>query len=618
MSNKIVKVVIGLPVEGPFDYWVPEDFRDAIRVGTRVRVPFGGRKHIGYVIGLTDKSRFPQSKLKLIAAVIDTTPLINEEILNLTQATAQYYGCAWGEVIETSLPKALRTGTMINFSVKQHPLPKTVGVSETVLVHDVSRKKSWDYLSDQIRKTIALGQGVIVLVPEIASIPFIEEILKKSISEKAMVLGRESNVKAELESWAMIRGGQVRIVVGTRSAVFCPIQNLGLIIVWDEDHQAYKQEQSPFYHGRDVALRRGQMSGARIILVSALPSPEVWWPASQTRKEIFFYDADKSVPIQLVDVTDYRSRKMVQISVPLRNTMEQTIKKGGKIVLFLNRKGFSTMTRCHQCQYTLQCPRCASNLAYLFAVKKMACSHCNYTMVPPSVCPQCQSSYLRFSGVGIEKLESEIARIFPQSRLKSYDKDTPGIPSNFDILIATQAVLKLQDQIAVDLVGAMYIDSELNRPDFRSAHKTFALLIQLRQMAREKLIVQTRLADNDCLKFAVKMDFQKFYSKEIKLRRELKLPPFNHLISIIVRAANEQAAFDQANMLYRQFDDKNKRKSIMVSEPQPDAIPKLRGKYRFMILVKGKSAEKILTFVRAALKGIKRKSGALISVNVDP
>jgi len=614
--SKIAKVVVGLPIEGPFDYWVDETLRTQIAVGKRVRIPFGGRKRIGYVVGRTDKSRFPMSRLKSIFSVIDSAPILNDDLLQLTRQVSDYYGCSWGEVIETSLPKALRSGTVVDLPVAGDSQRQTALPGQIILLQDLNRKQGWDFLLENIHKTIVAEQDVIVLVPEISVLYFTAEILK-SVSDRVVVLDRKLAAKKELDHWLMAKTKEAKIVLGTRSAVFAPVDHLGLMVVLEEDHPAYKQEQSPFYHGRDVALMRAGKNGCRVILENYAPCPEVWWQAKKGKMKLLFLAAEKSADMQIVDVTEYKSRRNVLVPVPLRHAIERTVKAGGKVILFLNRKGFSTMTKCPQCQFILRCPRCETNLSYLYAQKKMACGHCNYTADLPDLCPQCRNSYLRSSGVGIEKLESELARIFPQYRLGLYDRDTKNLPMQFDILIATQAVLRVQNQFSAELIGAVHVDSELNRSDFRSAHRTFSLLVQLRQMAREKFIVQTRLPDNYCFKAAMKMDFKGFYREEIKFRRQLSLPPFNHLVSIIVRAAQEKAAFEQTNILYRKMQETIKR-GIMVTEPQPDAMPKLRGKYRFMILVKGKSAEKILLFVYASLKGVKRKSGTIISVNVDP
>jgi len=614
--NKIVKVVVGLPIEGPFDYWVDETLRAQIAVGKRVRIPFGGRKRIGYVVGQADKSRFPGGRLKPIFSVIDATPILNDELLQLTREVSIYYGCSWGEAIETSLPKALRSGMTIDLPVTENFLGQKTSLHQIILLQDLNRKQGWDFLSENIRQSIAAGQDVIVLVPEITVLNFMAEMLKK-ISDKVIILDRKLAAKEELNNWLMAGAKEAKIVLGTRSAVFAPVHHLGLMVVIEEDHQSYKQEQSPFYHGRDVALMRAGKNDCRVILENCAPCPEVWWQAKKGTMKLLSFSTEKSAGMQIVDMTDYKSRKSVLISVPLRNAIEKTVRAEGKVILFLNRKGFSTMTKCPQCQFILQCPRCETNLSYLYAQKKMTCGRCNYRADLPELCPQCRSSYLRSSGIGIEKLESELARIFPKYRLGLYDRDTKNLPVQFDILIATQAILRLQNQFSVELIGAIHMDSELNHPDFRSAHKTFSLLIQLRQMTKEKFIVQTRLPENYCFKSAAKMDFKGFYREEIKFRRQLGLPPFNHLVSIIVRAAQEKAAFEQVNIFYRKMQDTLKR-GIMVTEPQPDVMPKLRGKYRFMILVKGKSAEKILSFVRTSLKGIKRKSGAIISVNVDP
>ncbi|HOW35791.1 MAG TPA: primosomal protein N' [Candidatus Omnitrophota bacterium] len=614
MNSKIVQVVVGLPVEGPFDYFTEGALADKIAIGQRAWVPFGPRKLVGFIVGVAAKSKF--KRLKPIFSLIDNEPVLDSRLLALTQEISRHYGCSWGEAIEMSLPDALRKGKAVDIPPLDSSSILSQGNPETILVHDKSNKKYWPFLLENMRDTLSLGKGILFIVPENSLTDELKNKIKSETAEEIVVLDKRLKSGDELKEWQKVKGGQAKIIIGTRSAIFAPARNLGLIVVLDEDHAAYKQEQSPFYHLRDVALMRSVIENCRMIFVSAVPSAEVWQQVSSKKIKLVALEADSTSRVQIIDVSDFHFRKSSVFSFPLRNGIEKTLEARGKIVLFMNRKGFSTLTRCRQCGYTVKCRRCDTNLVYLFDRKIMVCRYCHFTANPPSVCPQCQSSYIRYSGLGIEKLESEISRIFPKARVCHYDRDTHSFPSDFDILIATQAVLRIQDKLFVDLVGAVQIDSELNRPDFRAAQKTFALLVHLKNLAKEKLIIQTRNPDNYCLKAILKSDFNKFYKKELSLRKELGLPPFKHFIAIVIRTAKEALAGEQAQELYKVL--KENSKAVEILEPQPDKTVKLRGKYRWVILMKSKSVIKMMGLAHKALKTFRKKAGVVVSVDVDP
>ena len=441
--------------------------------------------------------------------------------------------------------------------------------------------------------------------------------LKAAISVPIAVFDKKMTPKKELEQWLNIQEGVVSLVVGSRSAVFAPVKNLGLIIVVNEENSAYKQEQSPFYHAREVVLMRCAIEKSSVLFVSSSPSLELWHLVSKKKMRLISFPAQKLGQVIPVDLTNFNARKTSLISFPLRNHIEKTLAQGGKVVLFMNRRGFSLLTRCYSCGHTFKCTRCDVNLSYSYAKKKMICRHCHAAVEVPSVCPKCRNTHLRSLGTGIEKLESELARIFPNAKLATYDKDTQEIPRGFDILVATQAVLRIQDKISAQLIGCIHIDSELNRPNLRAAEHTFALLVHLRLWAQEKLVVQTRLLDNECIQAALKMDFKNFYKKELKLRRELGFPPFAHLVALNLRSMKEETVLQQAYDFYTEL-GKILPREIDMLEPQPDVVPKLRDKYRFTIMLKGKSVQQILAFIKNGLKQFKRKAAVTLTVNVDP
>ncbi len=613
MIPRIAHVVVGLPLETHFDYTVPEALQPKIKVGQRVRVSFRREIRVGYVVELAEKSAY--KNLKPIFAILEEEPCLDANALQWTRLLSGHYACSWGEAIETSLPNFLRKPRVAEIPAINAPvLPKVK--HETFLLHDPSLKQYWEHLFTMIDRAFKHGQSVIFLVPEAHQINGIAEKLKTRFHEAIAVLDKQLKPKQEMEQWSLIREGKAKIVVGTRSAVFAPALLPGLIILLEEEHDAYKQEQAPAYHARVAAHIRAFVQGCHVVLISAAPSAETWWQAKENIAQRTFFPPERSAEVQIVDLSNYGAKQSI-VSFPLRNLLEKTLAENGKVVLFINRKGFSSATRCNQCGHSLQCPRCEVSLTYLYSKKKMACRRCRFTTEVPKICPNCRSRYLRSVGTGIEKLESDIARVIPTARISRYEQETKQAPRNANIIIATQAVRRILPELNADVLAILQFDAFLNRVDFRSANKVFSLAMELRHQVSKKLVVQTFQMDNYALKTLVKMDFDAFYGEELKLRQELKLPPFDYLATVMLRGKQEEAVLAQANALFELL-TKKETAGVEVLDPQADVIPKLRDQYRFTIMLKGQSLETILGLIKAALKDLKRKSSVIVTVNVDP
>ena len=615
MIPKIAQVVVGLPVEGPFDYFVDEKMQGSIVEGMRVYVPFGPRQRVGFVVGLAAKSSF--NYLKPILFALDRVPALDRNALKLTKELSAYYGCSWGEAIECSLPAVLRTKKFLDLPPADANHKQEICSKEIIFCHDKGTTGRWPFIIERIKKILACGRGVVFLVPEKSMLAKVQKVLQKECDVPLSVLDKVLSAKQELEAWIKIRKGESRLVIGTRSAVFAPLPDAGLIVVYEEENPAYKQEQSPFYHVDEVADMRAKIEGATLAFITSSSSVELWWRIKKKKAQRRSFEADRLASLQLIDLSNYKSRRRATVSYPLSNHMEQTLTQGGKIVLLLNRLGFGTMARCAKCNHTVRCRRCDVNLSYFFARKKLICHLCNAPADLPSVCPQCHTAYMRYWGVGIEKMESEIARIFPQARVARFDRETKNIPPNVNILVGTQAVLRVLDQFQPQLIGMLNVDTELGRMDFRSAQRVFSLLIHLRQTARDKVFVQTYDPGHYCLQSVLKMDFEKFYKNEIRFRKEADLPPFSHLVAVGLRGTHKDAVFDQAKALYEKLQS-GKGDHIEILDPQPDVMPKLRDKYRFTIMCKGKSLPAILTCIKSAIKIFKRKQNVIVTINVDP
>ena len=616
MNPRIAKVVVGLPVDGPFDYQIGADLKGRIAVGDRVRVSFNRRDRVGFVVATAQRSLF--KRLNPVLALLDKAPVLDEPAFELAKALSAQYGCSLGEAIEACLPPALRHDKVSASSSCVRTMAKNTAGEKgaMVLVHDQTRHRRWTVIIENIQKALSQTKNVIVLVPEIVFIPETLSILSHALTCPIAALDKKLTPEKELTQWERIRGGEYPVVVGVRSAVFTPVPDLGLIVVDEEGHEAYKQEQTPHYRAEEVARMRSAIESCRVLFAGSVPSAETWERARREKWETIVLGAERKGRVQIVDMNNYNPGKTSVFSFPLQNATQKTLENGGKVVLFMNRRGFSTRTHCQQCGFTVKCERCNVNLSYLYSKKTMICRHCNFKRELPKVCPQCNGSYLRSTGMGVEKLESEAARLYPGAGIQRYDSEKNVFPQGADIIIATQAVFRRHEQWAVSLVAVLNIDDQMHHHDFRSGQKAFSLLVRLQQLASETLLIQTRMADNYCIKAVKTMDFAKFYREELKSRKELNLPPYSHLVALGLRGKKEEVVFEQCHDLFARLKERG-LKGIDISDPHPDINPKLRDKYRYTILLKGRSVKSILTLIKSVLKGFKKRN-IIIAVNVDP
>ncbi|MDD3374995.1 MAG: primosomal protein N' [Candidatus Omnitrophica bacterium] len=615
MKKQIAQVVVGLPVDKSFDYKIDSAFLGKIKVGQRVIVPFQSKKMMGFVVGLKETSPF--EKLRSIINVLDSEPVISPNLLKLAEEFSKYYCCSFGEAVETFLPRNLKkTKKSVEISIKKDVLPNK-RKPRFFLVCGQPTDQSWIKVLNKIKNTINAGQGVIVLVPENLKIKYVADQLKEQTKKEVIVLDKKIRGTEELKNWLRLKNAEASVVVGTRSCVFAPVYNLGLIVILEENNFSYKQDQSPFYHARDVALMRSRIEKCSFVALAQVPSVEIFFLTKSKEIDLVNLYPKTNLPVQVIDISNYKPRKNTLVSIPLYYAIEKTLNERGKILLLMNKRGFSSFGVCAKCQNVLKCPRCDVHLTYLFHSKEVVCRHCNYKSNRPEICPSCNVGYLNFTGQGIEKLESEVARIFPSARVSCFDRDSGQIKKDFDVLVATQAVLNLQKKPSFDLTAVVQLDSELNRLDYRAAHKAFSLLLHLKSLTNKQMVIQTRLADNYCIENLAKDDFLGFYENELELRKEIECPPFVHMAEVLVRSLKKESALIQADALYQNFLSQD-IKGVEVSDPQPHMIAQLRDQYRFAILIKSKEVQKIVKVVRQGLKDIKRKADSIVTINVDP
>lgn len=630
------KVVVGLPIEGPFDYIIPPSLHKKIKVGSRVWVLFGTRKVLGYVTGLTRKTNI--KNLKTILEVVDDLPILDKNMLLLSKELSDYYGCSLGEAIEAALPEPLRKGKSLpridNSQVSAANFCKTVpGEGNIVLIHDLSVSKRWDIYIQEIKKTIDDGKAVIILFPDLESVLKGKAIIEDELKYPAIVLHRKQ--PQELEEWCKVKTGKVCISIGTRSNVFAPFNNLGLLIIEEEQESSYKQDQVPHYHGRVAAFMRTNIVKAKLILGSSTPSLESFYLAKESEintqgaantgseksraVKYIFIQRTKSYPeIKIVDTKDSFlgiRKKSVIISKYIEDSIASILSASGKALIFLNRSGFATTAYCHNCGVILKCERCNINLVYHFKENILSCHYCNFKMPEPEICPRCNSGYIKHSGFGTEKIESELSRVFPQAKIKRLDKQVKSEFNGADLFIATSYIFK-EPIHNFDLVVVLAIDNSLNRVDFRASEKTFALLTGLTGLTDKKIIIQTSLSNHHCFRALVNNNVSMFYEEELRQRQQLQFPPYQHIGLVKLRGKNETRVQDSSNDLFKKL-NKCKSKGIKILSVSPGHPSKLRGNFYWQILIKAGSAYRITKFIKKHLKDFSH-SGIIVTIDIDP
>ena len=498
------------------------------------------------------------------------------------------------------------------------------------------------------------GRSVLVLVPEIALTPAVAGAFRDAFGDRVAVQHSGLSDGERSDQWFRIRRGEVSVVVGTRSAVFAPLRELGLIIVDEEHDSSFKQEETPRYHGRDVAVVRGRNAGALVVLGSATPSLESSYNASSARyTRVIMERRVQDRPLASVSVVDMRQEYAehgpdVILSGALKNAISKRLQAGQQSLILLNRRGLATAVFCRQCGGTIECPNCSVSLIVhsdrLRAATRAEaegrdrhrarCHYCNYGMLVPRACPACKGPYLERRGFGTEKVAREIEAGWPSAKVARLDRDSvrrkgaaAGIlrsmaAGSIDVLVGTQMIAKGHDFPRVTLVGVVSADVGLGLADFRAAERTFQLLTQVAGRAGRgtelgEAIVQTIYPHHYSIEHACQQDYSAFFAKELGYRQAMRYPPLTAMVNIVVKGPNAHAALSDAATLAQHLRNNASVGRFDVLGPAPAPVSKLRGEYRAQIFLKGSHRAQMRQAVLAALAAepdLRRR----VSVDVDP
>ncbi len=660
-------VAVDAPLPGGLTYLPPENGA-VLERGHSVRVPLGKRTAHGVVLkpALEATSEY---KLRAILESNDTRPTLPAAYMDWLEWLAHYYIYPLGQIVESVFPplkkggRGSRKGSVVNEQAEQSSPPPLTDEQRSVLagieshpgfnvhlVHGVTGSGKTEVYLHLLHNVIQAGKRGLVLVPEISLTPQLIDRFSKRFPGAIAVLHSHLTEREKTNQWWSVVDGQKKILVGARSALFCPMPDLGLIILDEEHEPSYKQDEKLKYHARDAAIVLAKNLNIPIVLGSATPSMESWSNALQGKYKLHTMaqrvNARPLPEIVVVDLKAVHSRRKdtpsklpYWLSDELYTELETVLSRGEQAALFLNRRGMAQTAQCHACGYVAECPNCSVTLT-LHAHSYLVCHYCDYSERASKTCPDCKENDLSALGLGTEKIETDIQQIFPDVRIGRADRDEiqtreqlEKLIEDFEqertnLLIGTQMIAKGLDFPKLNFVGLVLADLGFHWPDFRASERSFQLLTQMsgrsgRQTAG-RVLIQTYDPSHPSITFTLRGDFKGFSEVELNERREMNYPPAGRMAMFRIQANDSESGRAAGqNLLQRakilQGQVKNYAEGISVLGPAPAPLSKLRGKFRFQVIVKCDSAQRLNPFCRQLLGDLDWvPKGTKVQVDIDP
>lgn len=655
---RVLEVAVAVPLNKTFHYLPKADILPENALGKRVKVPFGKRNIIGYVLALRDieNSKF---ELKEINEIIDIDPVIDEESIKLAEFISKNYVCSLGEALSSIIPSSMKPPkraekikeavkyneqkkhTLNSYQQKAFDLiDKSLQSKENkiFLMHGITASGKTEVYLNALEKALSLGKSAVVLIPEISLTAQFVDIFKKRFGDNVDIWHSRISDLEKYKLFNKAKKNEIKIMLGARSAVFAPFKNLGLIIIDEEHEHTYKQEQKPSYDAREIAFWRASFHGSTVILGSATPSLESYKNALD--KNIELIELPERIDEKLLPKVEILSlkNKFIGGSLLLPETISaisQKLAKKEQVIVFLNRRGYSSSIMCKECANVYQCPKCSISMVYHRKPETLKCHYCGETKKLPISCPVCKNKNVIVFGTGTQKVEDELKKLFPDAKIFRLDGDTASSKENYqnaydgiknedyDILLGTQMIAKGFDFPRVSLVCVIDADTSLYLPDFKSAEKTFQLITQVagrcgRGNVTGDVIIQTRYPNHYALKHAKTHDFISFYNEEIEQRKKLNYPPFCDVAKIIIKNKDEEKVISDADKLFIYLNEISKSYELLLNflGPVPAYIAKLNNTYRKNIIIKGKRIN--ILKLPGFLGAFKPASGTQIGIEIMP
>ncbi len=595
--------------------------------------------HILRYLHQSEKNRASLSELGGSAALTPCRALAKRHLIRIEEEVV-HRDPVGDESFSKSEPLPLNEGQQraLDFIIKQ--LDKKE--KSPILLQGVTGSGKTEVYLQAAAQVITRGQGVLILVPEISLTPQTMARFKARFADdpqSVAILHSAMSDGERYDEWHAIRRGRARVAIGPRSAVFSPVNNLGLIIVDEEHDGSYKQENTPRYHARDLAILRAKMEGATIVLGSATPSLESHHNVQRGKYQLLRMDqrADGQ-QLPLTRVLDMRSevkdkRYLGILSERLRSAIDERLLKGEQVILLLNRRGFARSLQCEECGYVAHCEHCEMPMTYHISENRLICHICGFRAVVAPRCPSCSNADLKLIGFGTQKVETVLRRAFPQARLRRIDADVTArknalrdILTDFrahriDILLGTQMISKGLDFPGVTLVGVLNADQGLNAPDFRAGERTFQLLTQVAGRAGRgelegEVIIQTHSPHAPAIQYARRHDTDGFAEHELSMRQALSQPPYTHMAMLSTKSESESMAeFSMKSMHH--FINKSLPEGVKLSEPAPAPLPKAHNQYRFQCTLMGTRARVLTDLAKKAMQHVGNPEDVTISYDLD-
>jgi primosomal protein N' (replication factor Y) (superfamily II helicase) len=507
------------------------------------------------------------------------------------------------------------------------------------LLHGVTGSGKTEVYIRAMRNALALDRSSMMLVPEIALTPVFSRRLRAEFGDKVAIFHSSLQKGERFDEWTRVKNGDARIVIGTRSAVFAPVQNLGLIVVDEEHESSYRQQESPYYNARDTAIVRAQKESATVVLGSATPSLESFYNARHGKYGLLTLPQRVGErPMAVATIIDMRNvfarhGKPRVFSDELLEAIRDTHARKEQSIIMLNRRGYSRFILCRSCGETIQCPNCDVTLTYHRSERVIVCHYCNHRQAVPRVCPSCGKKYIYYVGEGTEQLEEMLTQFFPALRVARIDRDTTARRTVFekslsdfsageiDTLVGTQMLAKGHDFPNVTLVGVVSVDTGLALPDFRSAERTFQLITQVAGRAGRgdrpgRVLIQTYHPYHYALRHACAQDYEAFYNEEINYRKNHSYPPFVALASLLVHGPDLGRVRADSLELRKQLDVANTDRKCRILGPAPAPLARLKNEHRFQLLIKSRSRKHVREIADAALKSVTNLRS--VNLEIDP
>lgn len=667
MTEQGYLVAVNAPLREPLSYLPPEGGQNLAR-GQSVTVPLGKRKAQGVVLG--QASSLPENiKLKPILNLDDQRPLLSAAYMNWLEWLSTYYLYPLGQIFETVFPPLKREGRgtrkspAVRDDLIQSKSPELTDEQKNVLaaiqsrsgfgahlLHGVTGSGKTEVYLHLLNDVLAQGKQGLVLVPEISLTPQLIDRFSRRFPGSVAVLHSHLTEREKTNHWWSMVEGQRKILIGARSALFCPLPNLGLIILDEEHEPSYKQDEKLKYHARDAAIVLAKFLNVPIVLGSATPSLESWNNVKNGKFHLHTMsqrvNARQLPEIEVVDLREqHRVRKDTPSDLPfwlserLHEELQATWARGDQAALFLNRRGLAQTAQCHACGHVAECPNCSVSLT-VHARSHLVCHYCDYSERLQEMCPDCKDSPLEALGLGTERVEDDIRKLFPEVRIARADRDEIQNREQLekliedveqhrvDLLIGTQMIAKGLDFSRLNLVGLVLADVGFHWPDFRASERSYQLLTQVsgrsgRQTAG-KVIIQTYDPDHPSIKFTLGSSFNSFADFELQERADMLYPPVWRMAMIRIQSQSEEAGERAADLVVKRARQLQKQIStyadnLVALGPAPAPLFKLRGKFRYQVMIKCDSSQRLNAFCKQLLSNEDWiPAGTKVQVDIDP